>query len=62
MSYSPGSRCTLCWRADSRTGETASLDAAFNLVEEAVAMGEIPGAIALVSQRGKIVREQAYGL
>ncbi len=42
--------------------EPAALDAAFDLVETAVAKGEIPGAIALVSKDGKIVREEAYGL
>lgn len=35
---------------------------AFRLIEDAVAKGEIPGAVALVAQRGKIVREAAYGL
>jgi CubicO group peptidase (beta-lactamase class C family) len=42
--------------------ELAALDAAFELVETAVAKGEIPGAIALVSKDGKVVREEAYGL
>jgi CubicO group peptidase (beta-lactamase class C family) len=36
--------------------------AAFQLIEDAVAKGEIPGAVVLVAQRGKIVREAAYGL
>jgi heparin/heparan-sulfate lyase len=36
--------------------------AAFKLIEDAVAKGEIPGAVALVAHRGKIVREAAYGL
>jgi heparin/heparan-sulfate lyase len=36
--------------------------AAFKLVENAVAKGEIPGAVALVAHRGEIVREAAYGL
>jgi CubicO group peptidase (beta-lactamase class C family) len=35
---------------------------AFQLIEDAVAQGEIPGAVALVAHRGKIVREAAYGL
>jgi CubicO group peptidase (beta-lactamase class C family) len=39
-----------------------ALDAAFDLVETAVAKGEIPGAIVLVSKDGKVVREEAYGL
>ncbi len=38
------------------------LTAAFRLIEDAVAKGEIPGAVVLVAQRGKIVREAAYGL
>ena len=42
--------------------EPAALDAAFELVEAAVGKGEVPGAIALVSQGGKLVREQTYGL
>ncbi|MCU0914307.1 MAG: serine hydrolase [Planctomycetes bacterium] len=37
-------------------------DAAFRLIEEAVNQGEIPGAVALVAHRGRIVREAAYGL
>jgi CubicO group peptidase (beta-lactamase class C family) len=36
--------------------------AAFKLIEDAVAKGEIPGAVALVAHRGKIVCEAAYGL
>jgi CubicO group peptidase (beta-lactamase class C family) len=42
--------------------EPAALDAAFDLVEKTVSTGEIPGAIALVSKDGKVVREKAYGL
>jgi CubicO group peptidase (beta-lactamase class C family) len=42
--------------------EPAALDGAFDLVKTAVAKGEIPGAIALVSKDGKVVREEAYGL
>src|SRR5437773_318045 len=41
---------------------TPALDAAFRVVEEAVASGDVPGAVALVAQNGKLVREQAYGL
>ncbi len=37
-------------------------EAAFKLIENAVATGEIPGAVVLVAHRGKIVREAAYGL
>ncbi len=37
-------------------------EAAFKLIEDAVAKEEIPGAVALVAHRGKIVREAAYGL
>ena len=44
------------------TADPAALDAAFDLVKTAVAKGEIPGAIALVSKDGKVVREDAYGL
>ena len=43
---------------DAASGEAA----AFKLIEDAVAKGEIPGAVALVARRGKIVREAAYGL
>lgn len=42
--------------------EPTALDKAFSLVETTVAKGEVPGAIALVSKDGKIVREEAYGL
>jgi CubicO group peptidase (beta-lactamase class C family) len=42
--------------------EPSALDAAFDFVETTVANGEIPGAIALVSKDGKVVREEAYGL
>jgi CubicO group peptidase (beta-lactamase class C family) len=45
-------------------GDTTSarLDAAFKVVQEAVANGEVPGAVALVSHKGQVVREEAYGL
>jgi len=39
-----------------------SLDPAFGLVREAVAKNKVPGAIALVSQRGRIIRQEAFGL
>jgi CubicO group peptidase (beta-lactamase class C family) len=42
--------------------EPAAFNAAFDLVETAVAKGEVPGALALVSKDGKVVREEAYGL
>src|SRR6476659_9965186 len=42
--------------------EPNALDKAFALVEVAVSKGEVPGAIALVSKDGKILREEAYGL
>jgi CubicO group peptidase (beta-lactamase class C family) len=42
--------------------EPAALNAAFDLVEAAVEKGEIPGAIALVTRDGKVVREEAYGV
>jgi CubicO group peptidase (beta-lactamase class C family) len=41
---------------------TTSLDAAFELVARAIEHEGIPGAIALVAQHGKIVREQAFGV
>jgi CubicO group peptidase (beta-lactamase class C family) len=44
--------------ADSKS----ALDSAFAIVQEAVAKGEVPGAVALVSQRGQIIREEAFGL
>lgn len=40
----------------------ASLDAAFGVVRDAVQKVNVPGAIALVAHRGKIVREEAFGL
>ncbi len=42
--------------------EQAALGAAFKLVQDAVAKGEVPGAAALVARDGRIVREEAYGL
>jgi CubicO group peptidase (beta-lactamase class C family) len=42
--------------------QKAALDAAFALVKDAVAKGDVPGAVALVAHRGRIVREEAYGL
>lgn len=39
-----------------------SLEAAFKLVQDAVAKGQVPGAVALVAHQGRIVREEAYGL
>lgn len=39
-----------------------SLEAAFQVVEEAVRRGDVPGAVALVSEKGRGVREEAYGL
>ncbi len=38
------------------------LTEAFNLVRDAVENNEVPGAIALVAQRGRIVRHEALGL
>jgi CubicO group peptidase (beta-lactamase class C family) len=43
-------------------GAKGSLDAAFRIVEEAAAREGIPGAVALVAHKGKIVREAAFGL
>jgi CubicO group peptidase (beta-lactamase class C family) len=45
-----------------RAQDQLSLDAAFRIVQDAVAADNIPGAIALVAQHGKIVREEAFGL
>jgi len=42
--------------------DTDRLSAAFAILERAVAQNEIPGAVALVAQHGKIAREQAFGL
>ena len=39
-----------------------SLDGAFQLVQDAVENDNVPGAIALVAQQEKIVREEAFGL
>jgi len=41
---------------------SAALDPAFRIVQEAVANENIPGAIALVAQHGKIIREEAFGV
>src|SRR4051794_39850858 len=40
----------------------SSLDEAFGIVRDAVAKENVPGAIALVAQHGKIIREEAFGL
>lgn len=40
----------------------AALEAAFRLIEDAVRDNVVPGAIALVAQDGKVVREQAFGV
>jgi CubicO group peptidase (beta-lactamase class C family) len=40
----------------------ASLDEAFAIVQRAVGEEHIPGAIALVAHRGKIIREEAFGV
>jgi CubicO group peptidase (beta-lactamase class C family) len=48
--------------AVSSAQEPAALDAAFKLVQDAVAKGEVPGAVALVAKDGKVIREEAYGL
>jgi CubicO group peptidase (beta-lactamase class C family) len=40
----------------------SSLNEAFAIVQRAVAEENIPGAIALVAQRGKVVREEAFGV
>jgi CubicO group peptidase (beta-lactamase class C family) len=48
--------------ADAADRSGVPLTAAFKLIEDAVAKGEIPGAAVLVAHRGEIVREAAYGL
>ena len=48
--------------AEPATPSPASLDTAFRLVKDAVARGDVPGAVALVARSGTIVREEAYGL
>src|SRR2546421_2045964 len=40
----------------------ATLDAAFQVVKQAVASGEVPGAVALVARHGTIIHEEAFGL
>jgi CubicO group peptidase (beta-lactamase class C family) len=40
----------------------ASLDAAFQLVRDAVETNNIPGGIALVARDGRVVRQEAFGL
>jgi CubicO group peptidase (beta-lactamase class C family) len=49
-------------RTEAKTTAPAKLDAAFELVKSAVDKGTVPGAIALVTQHGKVIREEAYGL
>jgi CubicO group peptidase (beta-lactamase class C family)/sugar phosphate isomerase/epimerase len=44
------------------TPAAAALEPAFRIVRDAVAHENIPGAIALVAQHGKVIREQAFGL
>src|SRR5436190_13484616 len=39
-----------------------SLEPAFQLLRAAVASNEVPGAVALVARRGKILRHEAFGL
>jgi CubicO group peptidase (beta-lactamase class C family) len=40
----------------------ARLAEAFQLVDAAVRRGDVPGAVALVAHRGKVIREEAFGL
>jgi len=42
--------------------QPAALDAAFKIVQDAVAQGEVPGAVALVARNGRVVREESFGL
>lgn len=48
--------------AQEAAAEAQKLDAAFAIVKEAVAKGEVPGAVALVARRGEVLREEAFGL
>lgn len=49
--------------AEVASGQTnATLDPAFRIVEEGVRTENVPGAIALVAQYGKVLREEAYGV
>jgi len=42
-------------------GQTTDLDVAFGIVKNAVAKKKVPGAIGVVSQHGRILREEAHG-
>lgn len=48
--------------AQTTSDSQVALDNAFQLVQNAVAQGDVPGAIALVARQGRVVREKAYGL
>jgi CubicO group peptidase (beta-lactamase class C family) len=48
--------------AKANAADPPPLAAAFELVESAVAKGDVPGAVALVTKGGKVIREEAYGL
>lgn len=56
--------CLIAWSisAQALCAEPAALDAAFEMVKAAVAKGEVPGAVALVTKDGEVVREEAHGL
>ncbi|MDO8542151.1 MAG: serine hydrolase domain-containing protein [Opitutaceae bacterium] len=55
--------CLIALSAPVRSAEpgAADLAAAFRIVEQAVADGDVPGAVALVAHHGKVLREAAYG-
>jgi CubicO group peptidase (beta-lactamase class C family) len=53
----------LAWMCSTaNAAEPAALDAAFAIVADAVHKQEIPGAVGLVAQRGRIIRQQAFGV
>lgn len=49
-------------RAAPSNRDDRKLDVAFEMLRQAVSAGLVPGAVALVAENGKIVREAAYGL
>src|SRR5947209_3900688 len=54
--------CILGTLASAQERVTERLDDAFSILREAMDGGEIPGAVALVGQRGKVLRQEAFGL
>jgi CubicO group peptidase (beta-lactamase class C family) len=60
--YATGALCAEPGDAPTADQPKTALDAAFQLVRDAVAQGEVPGVVALVAHKGQVVREEAYGL